>query len=63
MMKKWIETLDKRYLKVCVYASVTVLMTVILGALLLSTGGFWKKTWLIFTAVLRPIIIGGIICY
>lgn len=62
-MKKWIETLDKKYFKVCVYASVTVLITVILGALLLSTGGFWKKTWLIFTSVLRPIIIGGIICY
>ena len=47
----------------CVYTSVTVLITVVLGALLLSTGGFWKKIWLIFTSVLRPIIIGGIICY
>ena len=62
-MKKWIEKLDKKYLKVCAYASITVLITIALGAILLSTGGFWKKSWLIFTAVLRPIIIGGIICY
>ena len=62
-MKKWIEKLDQKYLKICLYAAVTVLITVGLGALIFSTGGFWLKLWTIITAVLKPIIIGGIISY
>ena len=39
------------------------MVTVIALALSFSTGPFWSKVWAIFTAVLKPIIIGGIICY
>ncbi len=62
-MKKFIEKLDPKYVKVCIYAAVTVFLTVGFGAVLLSTGSFWSKAWSIFTAVLKPIVIGGIICY
>lgn len=62
-MKKFIEKLDSKYLKVCIYAAVTVLLTVGVGIVLLSTESFWVKAWSIFTAVLKPIVIGGIICY
>ncbi len=62
-MKNVFEKLDKKYLKICAYAAVTAIITVILGVLLLSTGPFWQKLWNITTAVLKPIVIGGIIWY
>ena len=63
MIKKFIRGLDQKYLKICIYAAVTVLLTVIVGALTFSTGPFWSRLWAISTAVLKPVIIGGIICY
>ena len=63
MIKKFIRGLDQKYLKICIYSAVTVLLTVIIGALAFSTGPFWSRLWAISTAVLKPIIIGGIICY
>ena len=63
MIKKFFRGLDQKYLKICIYAAVTVLITVIVGALTFSTGPFWSRLWAISTAVLKPVIIGGIICY
>ena len=63
MIRRFLKGLDQKYLKICSYASITVLVTVIAGALAFSTGPFWSKLWAIFTAVLKPIIIGGIITY
>ena len=63
MIKKFIRGLDQKYLKICIYAAVTVLVTVIVGALTFNTGPFWSRLWAISTAVLKPVIIGGIICY
>ena len=63
MIKRFFSGLDQKYLKICVYAAVTVLITVIVGALAFCTGPFWSRVWAIFSAVLKPIIIGGIICY
>ena len=63
MIKKFFRGLDQKYLKICIYAAVTVLVTVIVGALAFSTGPFWSRLWAISTAVLKPVIIGGIICY
>ena len=63
MIRQFFEKLDQKYLKVCLYAAVTVLVTVIVGAIAFSTTPFWSKLWSIFTAVLKPVIIGGIICY
>ena len=55
-MDKILKKLDKKYLKVCVYAAVTVLITTGLALLLISSGSFWTKLWAIFTAVLKPIV-------
>ena len=63
MIKKFIKGLDQKYLKICIYSAFTVLITVIVGALVFSTGPSWSRLWAITTAVLKPIIIGGIICY
>ncbi len=62
-MKHFIRNLDKKYLKICAYAGLTTLITICLTAILLTTGSFWAMLWRIFTAVLKPIIIGGVICY
>jgi len=62
-MKKLLERFDQRYIKICIYASVTVLITIGLAALLLSTGPFFAKLWGIFSAVIKPIVVGGIISY
>ena len=63
MIRDFLKKLDPKYLKICAYAAVTVLLTVIIGSIAFSTGPFWSKLWSIFTAVLKPIIIGGIIWY
>ena len=62
-MKKLWESLDKKYVKICGYASATVIITIIILGLLYSSGGFWARLWTIFTAVLKPVVIGGIISY
>ncbi|MCR5145325.1 MAG: AI-2E family transporter [Lachnospiraceae bacterium] len=62
-MKKLFSKLDPKYTKICVYACVTVVITVCLAAILLHTGGFWAKFWNILTAVLKPLIIGVVISY
>ena len=63
MKKGFLDKLDQRYLKICAYASATVIITVVLLYLLSNTGGFWTTLWTLFTAILKPVIIGGIICY
>ena len=62
-MNKLKEKIDPKYLKICVYASVTVITTIVLLSILYFSGGFWKTLWSMFTAVLTPVVIGGIICY
>ncbi|MCR5748354.1 MAG: AI-2E family transporter [Lachnospiraceae bacterium] len=62
-MKKYLEKLDQKYLKICAYAAVTVIATICITAILLTTGSFWLKLWAIISAMFKPIIIGGIICY
>ena len=62
-MKKLIDKLDRKYLKICTYASCAVIATVIILSVLAYSGGFWETLWTMFTAILKPIIIGFIICY
>lgn len=62
-MDNFLNKLDKKYLKICLYASITTLISVGLILLFISSGSFWLKVWELFSAVLKPIIIGGIICY
>ena len=54
---------NKKYVKICIYASVTVVLTLIAIYLVYLTGGFWAKIWALFTAILRPLLIGLILCY
>ncbi len=63
MLKRFWSSLDKKYAKICLYASVTVIVTLIVVCLLYWTTGFWTRLWTIFTAVLKPLVIGGIISY
>ena len=55
--------MDSKYLKICLYAGVTVIVTAIVFLLLYLTGGVWGKIWNVFLAVLRPMILGGVFCY
>ena len=63
MFRKFWESLDKKYAKICLYASVTVILTLAVIGFTIATGGFWSRLWSIFTAVLKPIVIGGIISF
>ena len=62
-MIKFIKSLDQKYLKICVYASVTVIITVLILLTISYSGGFWRTLWSMFKAVITPIVIGDIICY
>ena len=63
MIKKFLNGLDQKYLKICIYAAATVLLTGAIAILLMGTGPFWTKLFAIIGAVIKPVIIGGIICY
>ena len=62
-MKKIRVDIDKKYIKICAYASATVIITAIVLFILAYSGEFWDKLWHLFTAIIKPIIIGGIIDY
>lgn len=62
-MKKIKVDIDKKYIKICAYVSATVIFTAIVLFILAYSGEFWVKLWNLFTAILKPIIIGGIIDY
>lgn len=62
-MKKMKEYLDYEMMKKCIYGGVTVIAVCVTLYLLYLTGDFWNKLWSLFLAVLRPMIIGGILCY
>jgi predicted PurR-regulated permease PerM len=55
--------IDPKYVKICVYASVTMLVTMALGILLLNSGGLFGKAWELITAVGEPFVYGMLICY
>ena len=63
MIKKLKDSLDPKYTKICLYAGVSIVLVAIVLAILYFSGGFWSKLWGITKAVLKPIILGGIICY
>ena len=62
-MKKWLQKLDQKYVKICTYTGVTVIVTAVILALIYFSGGFWLRIWNLLKAVIRPIVIGGIFCY
>jgi len=62
-MNKLRDKLDPKYTKICIYAGATVIATVVALLLVYASGGFWKTLWVLFCAMLKPLIIGSIICY
>ena len=62
-MKRPRFSLDQKYIKICSYAALTVIVTALIMYLLYNTRGVWSMAWSLFMAVLRPIVIGGIISY
>ncbi|MBR2539640.1 MAG: AI-2E family transporter [Mogibacterium sp.] len=63
MFRKLFSRLDPKYTKICLYASITFILTVITLMLLHYSSPFWVKLWHLFTAVLRPIVLGFIFAY
>lgn len=63
MLKRFWNSLDKKYVKICLYAAITAIVSIVLLALIYASGGFWQRLWAIFTAVLKPVIVGGIISF
>lgn len=63
MIRKLLSKLDPKYVKICAYASITVIFTIVLFILLHASTPFWSKLWAMFTAVLRPIVVGLIFSY
>ena len=62
-MNKLRDKLDPKYVKICTYALFTVLTLCVILMMLYHSQPFWKTMWNMFTAMLKPVIIGGIICY
>ena len=62
-MKRIRDSLDSKCLKICLYAGATVILTAIVLVLLYQTGGIWLKIWNVFLAVIRPLILGAVLCY
>lgn len=62
-MNKLRDKLDPKYTKICTYAAATVIAVFVILVVLAYSGGFWMTLWQMFTAVLKPLVIGGIICY
>ena len=47
MLKRFLSRLDQKYLKICVYAAVTVLLTGIAAVLLSGTGPIYRRDHLV----------------
>ena len=57
------DLIDKRYAKVCVYASVTVLMTLLAVLLMYLASPVVWTIWKLLLAVLEPLVYGAALCY
>ena len=55
--------IDPKYFKVCLYAAVTVIATLIALLLIYMSGSIFAKIWNLFTAILKPLIIGFVFSY
>ena len=62
-MRDFIAKIDRRYAKVCIYASVTVLFTLALGMMLWYSTGFFVTLWELLCAVFVPILVGAALSY
>ncbi len=62
-IKRIKDRIDPKYLKISVYAAVSVAVTFALCLLLLRSQSFFAGVWSIIKTVFTPIIIGAVICY
>lgn len=62
-MKRLKDKLDPTYTKIAIYASLTVITTVVIIMLLYGTKGVWIKVWKLVSSVLKPVVIGCVLCY
>lgn len=62
-MHDLLHKIDRRYAKVCLYASVTTLITLAAGMLLWHSAGFFTKFWELLCAVLNPLVMGALFSY
>lgn len=62
-MKKIKVDYDQKYLKICVYAGLTVIGVVLILCMLYLTSDLWLMIWNLFKSILRPVVLGGIFCY
>lgn len=62
-MKRIKDSLDSKCMKICIYAGVTVIVTAVALMLLYLTGGVWLKIWNVILAIIKPLILGGVLCY
>lgn len=62
-MREFVSRLDKRYIKVCSYASITVLLTIAVCMLLYAASPVFEKIWKLICAVLEPMVYGAALSY
>lgn len=62
-MRKLLSRLDPRYTKICLYAGVTVLLTLVAGMVLYFSSAFFVNLWLLICAVLEPAVYGALVAY
>ena len=62
-MNRLRDRFDEKYLRICLYAGVTVVLTVVAIMILSYSGPFWSTMWEMFKTVLKPVLTGTIICY
>ena len=62
-MNRLRDRFDQKYLRICLYAGVTVVLTVAAIMILSYSGPFWSTMWEMFKTVLKPVLTGTIICY
>lgn len=62
-MKNPLKNIDKRYQKICIYSSLTIILTVIVLFGLYNSLP-WLRTFVkLVNAILKPLILGLVICY
>ena len=62
-MNKYLANLDRRYVKICAYASVTVILTLVVCMLLYAAAPVVARLWDLIRTVLEPIVYGVAVSY
>ena len=62
-MSRFDKYIDRRYAKICLYASVTVLLTMAAIMVLYTASPVFNTLWLLICAVLEPVVYGAAISY